>query len=217
MKISNLHVPVFIPFGYTGIGKTMLMQRLVRYVHDNRLGTCTTFDNETILLRVHDRGGGKEFCFLDLSGSRFEDTYVKKQLSLAPNPKIWGFMVEYGTHQHVSDRNDYIKLVHSYVSDVLKSNDKVFFICNKMDQVVNRQTYREQIYIFKRVKDEYPGIFTPFENKNPFTRLFKKYNCRFVPFSSGYFHRTETGEQCYVPSEDVYPKMLWEAIYYSIK
>lgn len=210
MNIPNPHVPVFIPFGYTGVGKTMLVQRLVRYVSGDRKATINTFDNETILLKVHDRGECKEFCFLDMSDNRFEDSSVKSQLSLAPNPKIWGFMVEYDAHQHVSDRNEYIKLVHSYVSDVLKSNDRVLIICNKMDQVVNKLTPKELIYY---VENYYPDFLEPFKRTSFISKLLcGKYSFKIIPFSSGCFFEKLDNKMLFVKGPDDYPKLLWNEI-----
>lgn len=95
------------------------------------------------------------------------------------------------------------------------SKDKFIFVFSKADKFVYRTKKKEEVtFLFREIRNEYPNVFTPFIKKYPLGWL--KYNCRFVPFSSGSFYKTETGDCYYAAGDEVYPKLLWKAILKSV-
>ena len=65
---------------------------------------------------------------------------------------------------------------------------------------------------FQEIKNQYPGIFSRYKNKNPITSLFNSYNFEFVVFSAGTFNPTTDKRQVYTQGKDFYPERLWKAI-----
>ena len=97
----------------------------------------------------------------------------------------------------------------------MQTQDKVLFVYNKIDQSF---TYGGALSTsIKEVSDQYPGIFESFVNQNPITKMWRKFNCGFVTFSTGSYAPTMDGTFTYTPSLDEYPKKLWNAILQFIK
>lgn len=137
--------------------------------------------------------------------------YVHKIFS-CKNPKVWAIMVE-------PDWDDYEKRAN-YVTRVanLKPNctprDKFLFVFNKIDltpYVIGAGNVNVQQSI-NYIQQMYPNIFVPYENQNPVTRIFRKYNCDFVPFMTGSYAQDNDGDFAYIEGHERYAENLWRAI-----
>lgn len=58
----------------------------------------------------------------------------------------------------------------------------------------------------------YPGIFAPFMNVNPITKLWKPYHFDFVAFQTGDFSEASDGTLTFEQGPDAYPRNLWNFI-----
>lgn len=179
-----------------------------------------------MLIKVLDKIGRPICQLLEAPGEHYFDpaepkkqfpTYITNILKLR-NRRTWMFIVEqdWGGEQEIRDM--YVARIKSMPSTIKR--DKIIFTCHKVDEhseltLANGMPNTPQI--FKNLINQYPGIFDNFKNTNPITRLFKKYNFAFIPFSAGAFTPTESGKQVYTPGEDVYPRMLWKAILKTVK
>lgn len=179
-----------------------------------------------MLVKVLDRIGRPICQLLEAPGEHYFDpkdpkkqfpTYITNIMKLS-NRRVWMFIVEQGWGSDQEMRDMYVQRIKNMPANLRR--DKTIFTCHKVDEhpevfLGNGMPNKNQI--FKNINNDYPGIFTPFENKNPITRLFRKYNFQFVPFSAGAFTPTDSGRQVYTPGEDIYPKLLWKAILKTVK
>lgn len=131
-----------------------------------------------------------------------------------PNRKIWLIMVE-PVNTNIIEYNSRIQYARkiSKLKKRLLPRDKVIFVFNKIDTTefvsgtsINYRATREE------TKNQYPNIFTPFENMNPITKWWRPFNCDFVAFQTGNYTETFDGTLTFTPSSDIYPKRLWELI-----
>lgn len=137
--------------------------------------------------------------------ARYVDSIIN-----APNRKIWIIMVEPNwKFDHIS----YVDKVKKLRAK-MRPSDKVVFLYNKIDDTgfVRSPGNINTPMAIKDIEDKYPGVFEPFKNVNPITRLFKKYNCHFVAFSTGSYHEATDGTVMYNESDDIYPAALWSTI-----
>ena len=128
------------------------------------------------------------------------------------NRKIWLFIVE-PDWKDAADRSNYVERIKQ-VRKKMRPIDKAIFLFNKIDTtdfVISRGKTNTKEAI-KFVGDQYCGIFKPFENQNPITRFFSRYNCSFIPFSTGDYNTTTAGGKSFEPGPDEYPRDLWSAI-----
>lgn len=165
------------------------------------------------------KNAGQRVCqILEAPGGGYHNpTYPEREFARyvdsiisAPNRKIWIIMVEPNwSFDHVS-YVDKIKKLRAR----MRPADKVIFLYNKIDATdfVRSPGNINTSVAIKDIDDKYHGIFEPFRNLNPITRLFKKYNCHFVPFSTGSYHDAADGSVMYNESDDVYPTALWNTI-----
>lgn len=133
------------------------------------------------------------------------------------NRKLWAIMVEPDWKDH-TDRMNYVTKITRLKKD-MRSVDKTLFIFNKIDKTnfvrgVGQINKPAAIY---EVSTQYPNIFIPFLNHNPLTKWFKKYNCDFVPFQTGYYTETDNGGLTYQEGPREYCVRLWNAIMGSIR
>lgn len=131
------------------------------------------------------------------------------------NRKIWLFLVE----PDWEDETDRIKYVDRITRLKMNPRDKAIFLYNKVDKtpyVISRGRVRIDQAI-RAVSNQYKGIYDPFLNQNPITKFFKKYNCEFVPFSTGTYNETIDGGIVYEAGPDEYPQDLWSKIIGFIK
>ena len=138
-------------------------------------------------------------------------TYVHKIINSA-NRKVWAIMLEPDWSDSVP-RANYATRIRNLKS-MMTPRDKVVFVYNKIDLTpfvygVGNVNTNEAI---KNVQNLYPSIFVPFENKNPITKFFTKYNCEFVPFMTGSYSQTMSGGLAYVEGHEIYARKLWQAM-----
>ena len=138
------------------------------------------------------------------------------------NRKLWTIMTE-PEWENVEDRINYVQRIKT-LTQRMGSNDKTLFVYNKIDltQLVFKKGQVNVAQAITDVSNLYPGIFENFKNENPITKLWKTYNCGFIPFQTGTY--TETTKQdkqgntiySYQEGPDNYPQMLWNEILKSI-
>ena len=97
--------------------------------------------------------------------------------------------------------------------------DKVIFLYNKIDESTALGEYGkvDMDTLIANIEAEYPGIFNLFANKNALSRIWRKYNCRLIPFQTGdYEKRTEVTINkevtIFTAGDNKYPQELWETI-----
>lgn len=139
-------------------------------------------------------------------------TYLN-QITTCNNRKIWIFMLE-PNWKNTKDRENYVDRITKF-SKQIKPRDKVILLMNKVDKadglVLNMGTIKYSS-LLKEIKDSYPGILKPFENKIPISNWFEEYRCKIVPFQTGLFSKTSSGKLKFTKSDDIYPKKLWNVI-----
>lgn len=152
-----------------------------------------------------------EYYFKPDEPNRDYPAYVHEILN-SKNRKVWAIMVEPDWSDSVP-RANYVTRIHK-LKHMMASRDKVLFVYNKIDlthfvygvgQVNNAEAIRN-------VKNLYPNIFVPFENQNPVTKFFTKYNCEFIPFMTGSYSQTMSGGFTYTEGHPLYAKRLWEVM-----
>lgn len=143
-------------------------------------------------------------------------TYVHSIIA-SPNRKVWAIMVE-PDWDDVEKRANYVTRIRDLKSKC-SFRDKYFFMLNKVDltpYVRNAGNVNTQEAI-RYTQNMYPNMFVPFENQNPITRFFNKYNCEFIPFMTGSYTETEDGDFMYVEGPEVYAQNLWNKILKYVK
>lgn len=129
-----------------------------------------------------------------------------------PNRKVWAVMVE-PDWEDPQDRKNYVTRIQKLKSQI-RPTDKVVFIYNKIDltpYVISPGNVRVGEAI-KRVKQDYPNIFVQFKNDNPITKLWKEYDCGFVPFQTGEYIQASDGKMSFAEGAMEYPRNLWREI-----
>lgn len=136
--------------------------------------------------------------------------YVNRIIA-SGNRKIWSILVE-PDWQNEIDRRNYVTRI-SNLKQKMRMNDKVVFIYNKIDKT-NFVRSVGDINIPAAIQDIqylYPNLFVPFLNQNPITKLFKKFNCDFVPFQTGDYTQAING-LTYQEGPDEYCNNLWSTL-----
>lgn len=150
--------------------------------------------------------------------------YLSKIIRNLPNRKIWVFITEaqWGVQVEVKGKqitdsiiNAYIERIGNCKNQVVKSDDSVVIMYNKVDNHEN-MIFREgrlDVAIAERLmKEEYEGLVSFFRNHNPVTSLWRPYNYHFVPFCTGSYTKREDGKFNYSESDDRYPQLLWSTL-----
>lgn len=177
-----------------------------------------------MLLKVLDQRGNPMFQILEAPGEHYFmegenanlnfPTYIN-QIRTSKNRKVWVFFAEQDWGENQGIRNMYAQKICNMQS-LIKPNDKVVLLFNKVDKQRTRQynnVGRPILNTFLRnVKNQYPRILSKYERTGLSATLFGKYNCRFVCFSSGTFNPTTNGREVWTPEEDFYCQDLLKAI-----
>lgn len=118
--------------------------------------------------------------------------YVNTIISM-PNRKIWTIMIEPNWFD-APDRANYVNRI-TKLKQSMRREDAVVFVYNKIDKThfVFGIGHVNKSAAIKDVEYQYPSIFVPFKNQNPITSFWKKYNCDFVPFQTGYYTEAVNG------------------------
>lgn len=168
---------------------------------------------------------GRRICqILEAPGEHYFDptrpyesfpSYVNTIIS-DNNRKIWTIMVEPHWKNH-TDRLNYVDKIKQ-LKQKMRSKDSVVFVLNKIDltNFVRGIGDVNTASALRDVENDYPGIFAPFENQNPITKLFKEWNCEFVPFQTGTYKESSTG-LTYQEGPREYCVRLWKCIMNKIK
>lgn len=175
---------------------------------------------------------GKTICqLLEAPGEHYFDEqnirstdefppYMIQIMDSLPNRKIWIFITEPNWSVKANIKNDYVKRIKTCKEKLMGDTDRIIIMYNKIDRAPHLIYGKAKIYISeakKAVNAEYPNLFDIFKNMNPITSLWRKYNCSFVPFSTGSYTLRIDGGQTYVQSTDEYPNYLWLQIIKSIQ
>lgn len=153
-----------------------------------------------------------EYYFSPGDPKRPYPAYVHRIIN-SMNRKIWAIMLE-PAWSDSEPRANYVTRIRDLKS-MMAPRDKVVFVCNKIDLMksvvygVGNVNTSEAI---KNVQNLYPSIFVPFENKNPITKFFTKYNCEFVPFMTGNYSKTMSGGFTYTEGHYIYAQKLWQTM-----
>jgi GTPase SAR1 family protein len=109
------------------------------------------------------------------------------------NRKIWTIMVE-PDWLNQTDRKNYVSKI-TFLKKKMRPKDRVVFLFNKIDltNFVHNPGNINNSEAIKEIQNLYPNIFIPFLNQNPITKLWKKYNCNFVPFQTGSYTKAIKG------------------------
>ncbi len=146
---------------------------------------------------------GKPICqILEAPGEHYFDgtaqlefpTYINF-IRTCPNKKIWVFFVEQGWGTNQGERNLYAQKICS-MQGLISPSDRVVFLFNKVDRY--RQQYRNdgtpnKEVFFTNIQNQYPGIFTRYENRGLNKVFYGPYKFKAVCFSSGVFNMTNDG------------------------
>lgn len=152
-----------------------------------------------------------EYYFNPDEPNRSYPAYVHEILN-STNRKVWAIMVEPDWSDSVP-RTNYVTRIRNLKS-MMTSHDKVLFVYNKIDLTpyvisVGHVNTAEAIL---NIQNLYPNIFVPFENQNPITKYFWKYNCEFIPFMTGNYSEKMTGGFTYTEGHSLYAQRLWRAM-----
>jgi len=124
------------------------------------------------------------------------------------NRKVWTIMVEPDWLDQ-TDRKNYVSRI-TFLKQKMRLRDKVVFIFNKIDKTnfVRSVGNIDVPSAITEVQNLYPNIFVPFLNQNPITKIFRKHNCGFIPFQTGYYTKAIDGVK-YQEGPSEYCRNLW--------
>lgn len=151
-----------------------------------------------------------EFYFnAEMPAAQFPN-YVNAIIS-SNNRKIWTIMVE-PDWLNQTDRSNYVSKI-TYLKQSMRPTDKVVFVFNKIDKTnfVRGVGDVNVSAAITEVQNLYPNIFVPFLNQNPITKLWKKHNCKFVPFQTGFYTEAVNG-LTYQQGPEEYCTKLWSTL-----
>lgn len=186
----------------------------------NDLAAESTDQISFMLVDVYNHG--KKICqILEVPGEHLlpqadllapYPTYIYNIINDTRVRKIWAFMVE-PQWRDESDRRLYVDKIAA-LRPLMTPRDKALFILNKVDltQLIDSSGHIAEGQAIKLVSDLYPGIFAPFINRNPVSKLWRKYDARFVPFQTGSYTTDANGKRHFIPGPQKYCVWLWEKI-----
>ncbi|MCF0191839.1 MAG: hypothetical protein HUK05_00095 [Prevotella sp.] len=166
-----------------------------------------------ILCKILEAPG--EYYF-DPKNPKKQYPHYMTKIMMAPNRKVWCAFVE-PNWKEPNIRANYVDRITA-LKPQMKSTDKIIFVFNKIDEtpfVISPGVVNENLAI-ERIKNFYPGIFTPFKNTIPLVKLVRPYDCSFVPFQTGIFtddvDKYNNRIKLYAEGPEAYPKRLWNEI-----
>lgn len=164
--------------------------------------------NEHRLCQILEAPG--EYYFNPKKPNEGFPNYVNTIIA-STNRKVWTIMVEPNWMDH-TDRINYVTKI-TRLKKSMRSKDSAIFVFNKIDltNFVRRVGEINKAATINEVRNLYPNIFVPFMNENPITKWFKKYNCDFVPFQTGFYTEALNGFT-YQEGPKEYCVKLWKAI-----
>ena len=135
--------------------------------------------------------------------------YYFQTIKNSGNRKVWAIIVE-PDWEDPQDRMNYVTRIHKLKSQI-RAKDKVVFVYNKIDLTpfVCTPGNVNTSEAARRVSQDYPGLFSKFENTHPITRFWRKFDCGFVPFQTGDFTPTSDGKLSFSEGPVEYARNLW--------
>lgn len=142
-------------------------------------------------------------------------TYINA-IRTSPNKKVWVFFVEQDWGDNQTERNMYAQKICS-MQGLISPRDRVVFLINKVDK--HRHQFKrngepnKKIFL-TNIQQQYPAIFTRYQNEGLGKLLFGAYNFKFVCFTSGVFNKTldDPPKEVWTLENDWYCKEFWNAI-----
>lgn len=214
-------------------GYTIAPIRTFRPASDaNYADICTNFDalinsdnaavstSRISFMLVEVIRNGKRLCqILEAPGEYYFNPETPKEpfpnyvnrIITSQNRKIWTIMVE-PDWLNETDRKNYVSRINS-LKQKMRLRDKTIFVFNKIDKTnfVHSVGNINVSAAIKEVQYLYPNIFVPFLNQNPITKIFKKYNCEFIPFQTGEYTKAINGVT-YQEGPAEYCRNLWATL-----
>lgn len=168
--------------------------------------------NSTTVCQFLEAPGEHYFDPGDVSAKNFPP-YMTEIIRKLGNRKIWAFITEAEWDVNNSVKKSYVRRIANCKAQLVRKTDRFVILYNKVDQ--KDELFSDgQIHLSsteRSMREEYHGLANLFKNLNPITSLWRKYNYMFVPFCTGYYFR-EKGRLTYRESEDLYPRLLWNAL-----
>lgn len=132
------------------------------------------------------------------------------------NRKVWTIMVEPDWMDR-TDRANYVSRIN-HLKQSMRAKDCAVFVFNKIDKTnfVRSVGNINKNAAITEVGNLYPNIFVPFMNQNPVSKLWRKYNCDFVPFQTGTYTDAVNG-LTYQEGPREYCVNLWNCIMKKIR
>lgn len=176
----------------------------------------------TTVCQILEAPGEHYFNPKDVDASNFPP-YMTEMIRNLKNRKVWVFITEADWEVNNTVKRAYVRRIRNCKNILIQPMDRCLILYNKVDKKTeffeNGQLHMEAAEIGMR--GEYGGegdtdIRKIFKNPNPITSIWRPYNYRFVPFCTGYYKKVN-GVLKYKASEELYPRLLWEALIKSIK
>lgn len=194
-----------------------ICERFDETINSDNAATST---NRISFMLIEVIKNGRRICqILEAPGEYYFDpkkpnaqfpNYVNTIIA-SSNRKVWTIMVEPDWMDH-TDRANYVSKI-TRLKQSMRPKDCAVFIFNKIDKT-NFVRSVGNINIsaaITEVKNLYPSIFVPFINQNPITKLWREYNCDFVPFQTGFYTEAVNG-LTYQEGPREYCIKLWKCI-----
>lgn len=192
---------------------------------DTREALAGNAYTDFLLVKVIRRG--TTVCqFLEAPGEHYFDPenvdarnfppYMTEIIRRLRNRKIWTFVTEAEWNVNNNVKKAYVRRISNCQAQLVCGSDRVVILYNKVDK--KEELFNDGrisiSYAERLMREEYDGLANLFVNRNPITSLWRKYNYKFVPFCTGYY---ENNTLRYTESEDMYPRMLWNALMRCLK
>lgn len=175
---------------------------------------------DSMLIKIMDKYGQSVLQIVDVAGEFYYNEYDSmsippflSQILHSSNPFIWVIMIE-PYWRDSAQRKRYVETIQRFKSQFFSPEDKVILVCNKTDKLPFFHSKNKiPIYpLLNQIREEYPGLLEMVVNTNPITRLFRRYSCSIVPFSTGVYPPTYDGRMKYIPSSQNFPNLLWKEL-----
>ena len=175
-----------------------------------------------MLTKVLDRVGNPIVQFLEAPGEHYFDgssnldfpAYINA-IRTSVNRKKWVFIVEQDWGGNADVRNRYAQKICA-MQGLIPPTDQVIFLFNKVDLKRGTQYKKNgepNMAIFKRnIEEQYPGIFSRYQNTGLNKFFYGADNFRTICFSSGVFNPTNDGRKTWTREKDSYCADFWNAI-----
>jgi hypothetical protein len=192
---------------------------------DTNVALSGTAYGDYLLVKI--RKHGKTICqILEAPGEHYFNPknvtatnfrpYMTKIIHKLPNRKIWVFITEAKWKEDPKIKRAYITRIENCKAALVQGRDRNVILYNKIDQKAflfeDGKLHQEDAE--EEMGNEYPSLQNIFENKNPITSLWRKYNYKFVPFCTGIYTQNEDDSDVldYCESNDIYPAALWATL-----